>query len=328
MHIIRLLLVLLWCCYTQAVYAVDVNKSSIDNRLYQYHTLENGLRVLLIADASADKAAVSLDINVGSVDDPLDRQGLAHFLEHMLFLGTKKYPEADEYQTFISDNGGTHNAYTSPRHTNYFFDINPGQLEPALDRFAQFFIAPLFDPFYVERERNAVHSEYQASLREDFRRAHDVRRSVINPAHPDAKFSVGSLDTLADRPDDLVRDDLIRFYQRYYSSEKMALVVLSNHPLDILKKWVSERFAQVPKRQQPSALQASAPEQKAASEPLFLPGQLPLEVISRPLKDLREMRMTFTLPSVAEYYREKPLSYIANLLGHEGVHAQVEDIAL
>ena len=315
---IRSLFVFVCCFCLQPVFAIEIKKSSIDDRQYQYHVLENGLKVLLISDALADKAAVSLDVNVGSIHDPSDRQGLAHFLEHMLFLGTKKYPEPDEYQTFISNNGGSHNAYTSRRHTNYFFDIDPDQLEPALDRFSQFFTAPLFDAFYVERERNAVHSEYQASLREDFRRAYDVYRSVINPAHPEAKFNVGSLETLADRPDDLVRDDLIAFYERYYSSEKMALVVLGNQQLDTLKKWVVDRFAQVPQRQKLPSENASAPDQKAASNPLFLPGQLPLEVISRPLKDLRQMNMNFTLPSVAEYYREKPLSYIANLLGHEG----------
>ena len=88
-------------------------KSENDQRLYRYLTLENQMQVLLVSDPGADKAAVSLDVNVGSRQDPSDYQGLAHFLEHMLFLGTDKYPEADDYQNFISSHSGNHNAYTA-----------------------------------------------------------------------------------------------------------------------------------------------------------------------------------------------------------------------
>jgi len=230
----------------------------------------------------------------------------------MLFLGTKKYPDAGEYQAFISNNGGSHNAYTSGQHTNYFFDINPDKLDLALDRFSQFFIEPLFDEFYVERERNAVYSEYQAGLNDDFRRSYDVYRSVINPQHPAAKFSVGNLQTLADRPGKSVRSDLLDFYQRHYSANKMTLVVLGKEPIAQLQAMVVNRFKPIPMRSSVEKQTA------AASVPLFLPGQLPLEVAIKPLKDLRQMSMTFVLPSVREFYQEKPLDYIAYLLGHEG----------
>ena len=157
---------------------VDVIKSENDDREYRYITLQNKLRVLLISDADAEKSAAALDVFIGHKQNPADRQGLAHFLEHMLFLGTEKYPEAGEYQAFISQHGGNHNAFTAPEHTNYFFDIDSDYLDPALDRFAQFFIAPLFDAGYVERERNAVHSEYLARINDDGRRILDVYREL------------------------------------------------------------------------------------------------------------------------------------------------------
>ena len=87
----------------------------------------------------------------------------------MLFLGTDRYPEAGEYQQFISDQAGSHNAFTAPEHTNYFFFLKSKALEPALDRFSRFFIAPTLDPAYVDREVNAVHSEYQSKLRDPAR---------------------------------------------------------------------------------------------------------------------------------------------------------------
>ena len=174
--------------------------SDTDTRAFRQLQLPNRLQVLLISDPGADKAAAALDVNVGSWQDPVERPGLAHFLEHMLFLGTQRYPVAGEYQSFISAHGGSHNAYTAFEHTNYFFDIDAAYLEQALDRFSQFFVAPLFTADYVDREKNAVNSEYLANIRDDNRRGFDVLRAVANPAHPFSKFSVGSLQTLADRP--------------------------------------------------------------------------------------------------------------------------------
>ena len=291
-----------------------VIKSPEDDRQYRYLTLDNGLRVLLISDAEADKAAASLDVFVGSAQNPRDREGLAHFLEHMLFLGTKKYPEPGEYQTFISANGGSHNAYTAAEHTNYFFDINAAKLEVALDRFSQFFVAPLFTRKYVERERHAVNSEYRAGLKDDFRRALDVYRELINLEHPLSKFSVGSLETLADRtpdgaPEDLVRDDLLDFYQRYYSAEIMTLVVLGREPLAQLEAMVRPRFAAIPAPQVPSLRHG---------KPMFAPGFLPAEVHIRPEQEQRRLTLVFPVPAEEAYFREQPLQYISNLLGHEG----------
>lgn len=169
-----------------------IAKSDNDHSLYRYLKLDNEMQVLLVSDEKADKAAAALDVFVGSSHDPVNRQGLAHFLEHMLFLGTDRYPEPDEYQAFISQYGGGHNAYTSFEHTNYFFDINPEKFEPALDRFSRFFVAPLFNAEYVDREKNAVHSEYKARIKNDYRRQRDVFSQVVNPKHPAAKFSVSS----------------------------------------------------------------------------------------------------------------------------------------
>ena len=183
---------------------------------------------------------------VGSGDNPPGRGGLAHFLEHMLFLGTDKYPDAAEYERYITEHGGTRNAYTSFEHTNYFFDINAAYLPEALDRFAQFFIAPRFDEEYVDREKNAVEAEYQMGLNSDPRRGLDVLQEVMNQEHPFSQFSVGSLDTLADRPGASVREDLLEFYDRFYSANLMRLVVLGKESLDELEALVAPMFSQVP----------------------------------------------------------------------------------
>lgn len=70
----------------------------------------------------------------GSLSDPPNIAGLSHFCEHMLFLGTKKYPKENEYSQFLSEHAGSSNAFTSGEHTNYYFDVSHEHLEGALDR--------------------------------------------------------------------------------------------------------------------------------------------------------------------------------------------------
>ena len=90
----------------------NISKSPNDPRDYRFLTLSNGLRVLLVSDPKTDKAAASLVALRGSFHEPKEYLGLAHFLEHMLFIGTKKYPEVNAYQAYINAHGGSSNAYT------------------------------------------------------------------------------------------------------------------------------------------------------------------------------------------------------------------------
>jgi insulysin len=288
---------------------VEIVKSPADSREYRAITLDNGLKVMLISDVTSDRAAAALDVYVGSGNDPLDRQGLAHYLEHMLFLGTEKYPEPGEYQQYISENGGSNNAYTVLNHTNYFFNITPDFLEGALDRFAQFFIAPSFNEAYVKRERSVVNSEYRARKDDEIRRLWTARRVVYNPKHPSTKFTVGSLETLADREGDPVREDLITFYERNYHAPRMALSVASKHSLDQLQAWVEAKFTDIP-----NGGEAYSP----FDVPLVLPSKLPVQLTLKPVKDTRQVTFSFPIDSVQGMEDSKPGHYLSNLLGHEG----------
>ena len=280
-----------------------------DQREYRHIQLPNQLDVLLVSDPTADKAAASLDVYIGSYQNPRDRAGLVHFLEHMLFLGTEKYPDAGEYQRFISEHGGSHNAGTGLENTNYFFDIDAAYLEPALDRFAQFFSAPKFDAKYVDRERNAVESEYRLKIKDDGRRLQDVLQEQVNPQHPLSKFTVGNLETLADREGSSLRDELLAIYKKYYSANIMKLVVLGRENLDQLQAMVEPRFAVVENANTTVDIH---------TEPFFEPDSLPRLVSAVPLQDSRELSLSFPIPKMLPHWQGKPTSYLAALIGHEG----------
>ncbi|MDI9245147.1 insulinase family protein [Marinobacter sp. CHS3-4] len=284
-------------------------KSPNDNNAYRYLTLENELRVLLVSASDSDKAAASMNITVGSGDDPADREGMAHFLEHMLFLGTEKYPDPGEYQQFIKSHGGRHNAFTAFRDTNYFFDVQPEHLDAALDRFAEQFAAPLFTAELVDRERQAVHSEFSSKQKEDGRRFYSVRKAISNPNHAFSQFAVGNLTTLENTEDNPLRPDLIDFWKQHYSSNLMTLAVYGPQSLDELEQMVRGRFARIENRQ------LSA---KVHDEPLLTEGTLPAKVRVDALKDIRSLSLAFPIPSQQEHYRNKPVRYLSGLLGHEG----------
>ncbi|KAF0972000.1 hypothetical protein FDP41_009696 [Naegleria fowleri] len=146
---------------------VQVIKPPLDKREYKIIKLENELEALLVSDPEAAQAAAAMDVKVGHFSDPCDFPGLAHFCEHMCFLGSSKYPKEGEYQDFVKNNGGFTNAFTSTENTNFHLSISNAHLEKALDMFAQFFISPLFTESATEREMLAVDSEFKKNLNDD-----------------------------------------------------------------------------------------------------------------------------------------------------------------
>jgi insulysin len=284
-------------------------KSPNDQREYHSITLSNKLTVLLISDPKTDKASAALDVNIGSSDDPIDFQGLAHFLEHMLFLGTKKFPDPDEYQKYISDHGGSHNAYTALEHTNYFFDVNANNLESALDRFSEQFTSPLFNEEYVEREVNAVHSEYSSKIKDDGRRFFSAIKSILSADHPYNKFSVGNLETLKDQPDKSLREAVVSFYNARYSANEMKLVIFGKESIPTLKKWAEEKFSNIPNRNVKAQL---------IKNNFFDKDFLPAKIEVNSIMDRRSMSIAFPVPSAFNHKNSQPISYISNLIGHEG----------
>ncbi|CAM9588344.1 unnamed protein product, partial [Phaeothamnion confervicola] len=172
--------------------------SPTDDRSYRWIILPNGMRVLLIHDAKADKAAAAMAVDVGASSDPWEIPGLAHFCEHMLFLGTKKYPLENAYKAYLAKHGGTSNASTSMDATIYKFDVGAAHLRGALDIFAQFFVEPLFAPGATDREMRAVDAEDSKNRTDDERRMLQVLKAVARQDHPYAKYSTGNLKTLRD----------------------------------------------------------------------------------------------------------------------------------
>jgi secreted Zn-dependent insulinase-like peptidase len=227
----------------------------------------------------------------------------------MVFFGSEKYPDPAEYEQYITEHGGNRNAYTSFDHTNYFFDVNAEHFTEALDRFAQFFVSPKMDAEYVDREMNAVQAEYQMGLKSDGRRGLDVLQALMHPEHPYSQFSVGSLESLADRPDQPIRADLLAFYERYYVAGNMRLVVLGAESLDALEAMVKASFSEVP---------AGDVVHDPVNVSIFPETLLPSLVSIEPTAANRSLEIIFPIGDYTEQYLSDPARYLGHLLGHEG----------
>ena len=295
-----------------AVFSRDLEKPALDDRSYRLVTLANGLECMLIHDPTTDKASAAMDVKVGHLSDPEDLPGLAHFCEHLLFMGTKKYPRENEYSEYLSNHSGSSNAWTGMEQTNYFFDVGHQHLEGALDRFAQFFLEPLFDPSCTEREIRAVDSEHKKNLQSDAWRSFQLEKSLSDAKHPYSHFGTGNLKTLWEGPRSRgldVRDELLKFHDRYYSANVMKLCIIGREDLDTLTKWAVERFRRVSNK-------ALAPPEFPSS-PLGHE-QLQTQVLFRSVKDIRMMHVTFPIPDQIPHYRTKPAQFLSHFIGHEG----------
>eukprot|EP00521_Asterionellopsis_glacialis_P009710 CAMPEP_0195288988 /NCGR_PEP_ID=MMETSP0707-20130614/5445_1 /TAXON_ID=33640 /ORGANISM="Asterionellopsis glacialis, Strain CCMP134" /LENGTH=1193 /DNA_ID=CAMNT_0040348939 /DNA_START=96 /DNA_END=3677 /DNA_ORIENTATION=+ len=256
----------------------DFIRPDPDSRQYRAIRLANNLEVLLVSSPESDVEAGAVHVQAGHMDDPDDRAGLAHFHEHMLFLGTEKYPSEEEYEAFLSTHGGSSNAYTDMEDTNYYFSVTPHQgddeddndndnheddspnktsagLTGALDRLAQFFIKPKFDVSMVERELRAIDSEYRNSLAADSWRNYQLLKFSANQEHPFSKFGCGNYNTLTNGGtivDDTTTeggtspvDDLLWFWKTYYQTYNIKLCVVGRSSLDALQETVEETFGKL-----------------------------------------------------------------------------------
>lgn len=238
-----------------------------------------------------------------------------------------QYPKENAYNQYLTAHSGYSNAYTAGTETNYFFEVaasseasdaltnghTESPLYGALDRFAQFFIAPLFLSSTLDRELMAVDSENKKNLQSDNWRLSQLNKSLSNPMHPYHHFSTGNLETLRDEPRKRgvdIRKEFIEFHNRNYSANRMKLVVLGRESLDELEAWVGDLFDGVQNKDLPK-LRWDGPQPYSEKEYLT-------QVFAKPVMDSRSLDIYFPYQDEEEMYETQPSRYISHLIGHEG----------
>jgi len=223
-------------------------------------------------------------------------------------MGTEKYPSENEYSEYIKNNGGYNNAYTSLTNTNYHFECSNEAFSGGLDRFAQFFIAPLLGAEQTDREMNAVDSEFNMSLQNDAWRKFMLMQTLSNPESRLHRFNCGNLESLKQEG---IRENLLNFHKTWYSSNIMKLTVLGKHTLDQMQAWAIEMFSAVPNKN------VVLPDLGAPAAP-YTQANLGKIQRMRPILDKDQLVISWILPYCEAEYKSKPLNYFTHLFGHEG----------
>eukprot|EP00913_Durusdinium_trenchii_P031608 g29599.t1 len=316
-------------------------------------TLRNGLRVLCCSDPNADRAAAALDVHRGYFSDPDEVPGLAHFCEHMLFLGTEESSLQHRSEecwawAFHGGKSGAGRAWAffglrlqiewkrMEEDTCFFFSCGTDGFAGALQRFGAFFRAPLFTESATGREVNAINSEHQKNVPNDVYRLGQVLNSRANPQHPTGNVKTLLEDTAAKGIN--LRAQLLAYYQRFYRAPLMTLCLIGKEPLSELQGYAERFFGKIP------GDGGEEPEAAYGDRPLFLPSAFTQGVEAVPVADVRSLQVVFPVdfaphghvvqleeappgPEAAtgdarmrlDHWRwYNPSSHVGALLGHEG----------
>ncbi len=245
--------------------------------------LPNGLEVLLISDPGADQSSACMAVEAGSWSDPAEYPGMAHFCEHMLFMGTEKYPDCNAFFNQVSDAGGQMNAFTATDRTVYMFSSKLDGYLSILDRFARFFIDPLFDQNNISRELHAVDQEFSKNIENDNWREYMIFKETCTAGHPNQKFSTGNSETLANIPPSALR----AWHTKHYGANKMHLFLYSSLPLNTMKEQAALLFAAVPTLEQDISI---------PYQPILSSQQKGHITYIKPIQNKQTLTLTWELP--------------------------------
>ncbi|VVQ20452.1 hypothetical protein PS914_06471 [Pseudomonas fluorescens] len=197
-------------------------------------TLANGLRVTLRHAPELKRCAAALRVAAGSHDVPLAWPGLAHFLEHLLFLGTERFPAGQGLMAYVQGHGGQVNAQTCERTTDFFFEVPPQAFGGGLQRLSDMLAHPRMDPDDQRREREVLHAEFVAWSRDAAARQQFSLFDGVSAAHPLRAFHAGNRYSLP-LPQTGFQQALKDFHQRFYQTGQMTLSLVGPQSIDELK---------------------------------------------------------------------------------------------
>ena len=217
--------------------------SSSKSKLFEAESflLKNGLEVVVVENSRAPVVSSMIWYNVGSADEEYGKSGLAHFLEHLMFKGTKKFP-GNTFSNFISKNGGSENAFTSYDYTAYFQTIASDKIEKILEMEADRMQNLILTKSQIETERKVILEERNQRI--DSRPSsildQDMRKSLF-PNHTYGIPIIGWNHEILN----LNYEDLMEFYKNFYTPNNAKLILSGDINVDKAKRITEKYFGKI-----------------------------------------------------------------------------------
>lgn len=250
------------------------------------YELKNGLVVLLHPDSSIPAISLQQWFRVGSKDEVPGRTGLAHFFEHMMFKGTKKYPK-DTWGKFMNSKGAEVNAFTSTDYTGYYINLPNEHLELALEIEADRMRNLLLDPKEVKSEREVVKEERRMRYEDQIEGS--IREKMADMMFTNLPYHWLTIGSMADL-NAASMEDMHKFYKSFYSPNNAVLVVAGSFDKDQVKKLIEKYYGKLPREEitRPKITQ-DEPQVKEQRAVIEREAQAPTVAVGYRLPDLKHV---------------------------------------
>ncbi len=272
---------------------------------WEISELANGLRVVTTPVATAQSVSVNLFVGAGSRAEERDSQGLAHFLEHMVFKGSERWPTAMAIAEAVEGAGGVLNAYTSKEITCFWNHLPFEKLELALDVLADMILHPLLDSQEMDRERLVVQQEIRRNRDQPGVWVSELLTQAFFGDQPLGWSTAGKEETVAT----IQRQDFLDYMDSWYVPANTVLSVAGNmghaEVLALARRYFEDR----PSRPSPSFLPVDS----------ALPAQR-LAVESRPIS---QANLAMALPAFARKDPDRYALMIFNSLLGRGMSSRL-----
>jgi zinc protease len=223
-------------------------------------TLPNGLQVVVISNHRAPIAIQMVWYRVGAADEPAGKSGIAHFLEHLMFKGTKEVPPG-EFSKIVARNGGQDNAFTSHDYTAYFQRVAKDRLELVMKLEADRMTNLVLTDAEVLPERDVVLEERRSRTGNNpSAQLYEQSRAALYLNHPYRIPVIGWKSEIAR----LTTKDAIDFYRRHYAPNNAILIIAGDVTVDEIKPLAEKYYGPIPRGNIPPRVRATEPEQRAA----------------------------------------------------------------
>ena len=232
----------------------------------QMYKLDNGQTVVIQEVRNNPIVIIDTWIKTGSIDENDENNGVAHFLEHLFFKGTKNH-EPGDFDKILETKGAITNAATSKDFTHYYITIPSKDFDMAMDLHADMMLNPLIPRNEMEKERKVVLEEINKDLTSPSKILYDNLVSMLYKNHPYKRKVIGKSEVI----ETITRDQIFNFYNSHYSPSNMVTVVIgdvdSEHALDKIKQNFNAEYNKTEKKDYEKEPQLKTQEKKVAYIP-------------------------------------------------------------
>lgn len=206
---------------------------------YFLNKLENGLKYILIENKNVETCSITICVNVGSVNETGFKSGISHFLEHMVFKGSKKYQEMDLINNF-ENKGISFNASTDKDVTMYYAKTNKIFIKDCIELFSEMLFHSIFPSKEIEKEKNVVIEEYNKDFDDSSVFIDELITPKIYSNHACGNSIIGTKKSIKS----FNRNDVLEFYNKYYNPNNMTIAISGNFEKNDIEKYIKKYFSQ------------------------------------------------------------------------------------